>query len=285
MLPTLELRNFWYMTGTDIFRIVFVAIVNLSMMKKKTEILSAPSLLFIGKFKPLAVKNKFFRFFASKFLWAVPEIVLITAVELLLTPVLATNFAKLVDTGGNFFGVAYFVPFILITLFVLFWQNPLKNLDYFTFCIPVELIFMKIGCFCAGCCNSIWWPGGVYNYSKEREELPIQLIESACALLIFIILVVYDKKAKNRKDGELYPLFIMLYSGMRFVSEFWRGQKLVWGPFRYYHLFCAIGIVYGIITFVIVRRYSDTITRYFDNRIYFSRKLKQMQFEKEALKS
>lgn len=285
MLPDLEMRNFWYGTGVTIFVYVFIIIINLSLTKKKSTMLGVPSLFVVEKLSPLAKKYKILKPLASKYFWAVVELVFFSLLQYLPQTYFNRGFADVVNTEANFFGFVYLCPIVMIVAFCLFWTDPLKNMDLFTISIPVTLIFGKIGCFCAGCCNSVWWPGGMYNYSTRREELPIQLIESACALFIFVFLLVYIKKAKNRKTGDLYPIFTILYSGLRFISEFWRGQKLVLGPFRYYHLFCAIGLVLGIIGLIIVYKYSDKITLYFDNTMYFSRKLKQKQSKKESLKS
>lgn len=275
MLPTLELRDYWYTTGVTIFIYIFAVITNFSMIKKKTTMLGAPAGFVVERLSPVAQKHKILKPISSKYLWAVIEILLFSFTQFLPQPILNSGFGDLVGTGGNFFGFMYFSPLIMIGVFLLVWANPLQNMDYFTFSVPITLFFGKIGCFCAGCCNGVWWPGGFYNYATQREEIPIQLVEAAWAVLIFVFIIVYNKKAKNRKDGELFPLTLILFSGTRFISEFWRGQTLVWRSFRYYHLFCAIGLVVGIVELVIVRKYGDKISRYFNERIYFSKKLKE----------
>lgn len=282
MIPDLEMRNFMYSTGGTIITYVLCLVMNMILVRKKKDLLSAPSLFVIRKLSPLASQCKILKPFASKTFWATLEMLLFTVLEINIQPYINRNFGILVGTDGNFFGLTYFAPFILGALFLLFWQNPLKSMDLFAFTIPLMLTSNKIGCFFAGCCNGVWWPGGLYNYAarSRREEVPIQLVEAACAVLVFVFLVVYSKKNKKRKDGDLYPLFVILFSGLRFISEFWRDDKLVWFNFRYYHLFCAIGIVYGVIMLILVNKYSDKFNLYFDNTFYFSRKLKEKRNRK-----
>ena len=282
MIPVLEMRNFMYSTGAAIIACVLCLVMNMILVRKKRELLGAPVLFVIKKVSPLADKHKILKPFASKTFWATLEMILFTVFEIVIQPLINRNFGILVGTDGNFFGLTYFAPFIFGTIFLMFWQNPLKNMDLFAFTIPLMLTSNKIGCFFAGCCNGVWWPGGLYNYHVEsrREEVPIQLVEAACAVIVFIFIVVYNNKNKKRKDGDLYPIFVILFSGLRFISEFWRDDKLVWLNFRYYHLFCAIGVVYGIIMLLLVNKYSDKFNIYFNNTVYFSRKLKEKRFRK-----
>lgn len=275
MLPDIEMRDLWYSTVVVLLTYISVIVINLSLTKKKTKLLGAPSLFVTEKFSPLAQKHGIFKPIASKYFWAVVEIVFFSLIQFLPQGYLNMGFGKAVGTGGNFFGFAYFSPIIMVVMFCLFWANPLKNMDLFTFSIPVTLFWGKVGCFCAGCCNGVWWPNGMYNYQTQREEVPVQLVEAACALLTFVFLIVYSKKAKRRKSGDLYPIFLLLFSGLRFISEFWRGQELVWKSFRYYHLFCAIGIVLSVIGLIVVYKYGDKISSYFDNTIYFKKRKKQ----------
>lgn len=195
---------------------------------------------------------------------------------------LNNSFGRWVGTGANYFGLLFFLPLFMIVISFSLWANPLKQSDFFVPGLPLALMITKFACFTSGCCHGIWWPGGPYSYRNNREEFPIQLVEAGVAFLLFLFFHWYKKRAKT---GTVLPLYTILYSATRFVTEFWRGQELVLGPLRFYHILCIIGFVLGIIELAIVFKYGKKISSYFENTFYFSRKRKQMLKEKEALKS
>ena len=115
--------------------------------------------------------------------------------------------------------------------------NVLDQLDLFAVAVPLFHVFGRIGCFLGGCCYGVeaaWGP--VFTCAPVPEangvgRVPIQLIESACNAAIF--LVVLALFLKNRLRGRLIAVYGILYSVVRFVDEFWRGDAYrgIWGPF------------------------------------------------------
>ncbi len=274
MIPDLELRNFMYAMATTYVNVILIIIHNYSYYKKKKQIAGVPTLAIQGVFAKLAQKNKVFKPFASIMPWLIIEIFIISAIQMFIKAPLNRTFGIAVGmNSGNFFGTLFFMPLIIALISLVLWVNPLKQTDILTTFYPFTLCVDKFcGCFCAGCCNGLWWPAGMYNYATRRYEVPIQLIEAIVAFIIGIVLLKYKKKAK---PGTMFPVFAILYSATRFVTEFWRGQTLIFGPFRYYHVFCAIGVVVGIVELILVNKYADKINLYFENTLYFSRKLRQ----------
>ena len=102
--------------------------------------------------------------------------------------------------------------------------------DVYAPAIPLFHFFGRIGCFLGGCCYGIesrW--GFIYTMAPIPESngvvrLPIQLIESAGNLLIFIILHRVSKKEHYK--GFVFTAYILMYSSMRFVLEFFRGDSI-----------------------------------------------------------
>nr|WP_218652963.1 prolipoprotein diacylglyceryl transferase [Paenibacillus sp. 79R4] len=105
-------------------------------------------------------------------------------------------------------------------------------LKYFDLIIPSVALaqgFGRIGCFMAGCCygretdsafgvmfpTSSLAPGGV-------PLIPTQLISSGLDFLLFAALIVYAKRKKA--EGQVAALYLILYSGGRFILEFFRGD-------------------------------------------------------------
>lgn len=91
----------------------------------------------------------------------------------------------------------------------------------------------RLGCFAAGCCygkpveHPAWWaviypadgeglaPGGIPLY-------PTQLMEAGAEVAIFLMLVYYTRKKKF--DGQILLMYLILYSIIRIVLEFYRGD-------------------------------------------------------------
>lgn len=173
------------------------------------------------------------------------------------------SFGNFLGTGANYFGMLLTVLFFWVVLSVLLMVNPLKLLDISTLYLPLQLVFIKISCYCAGCCWGIPWEYGPYNYHPDHpgNQVPVQMIESIWALLIFLFLLWYRKKAKM---GTLFPIYMILYSATRFLSEFFRNEENILGPLKMYHILCLIGIAYGVFHLIFLHFYRETINQFFE---------------------
>lgn len=87
----------------------------------------------------------------------------------------------------------------------------------------------RIGCLEAGCCygketNSIF--GIVFHISPFAPNgvrlIPTQIISSIGNFTFFLILIWFARK--ERKNGQVAGLYILLYSIGRFIIEFFRGD-------------------------------------------------------------
>ena len=160
---------------------------------------------------------------------------------------------------------AYFgwVTFAIVTFFAvafLLGLKPLKTLDLVAPGFPLALIFAKNASFCAGCCNGFQTDYGFYNYDTKLREFPVQLVESAEALVIFIILLLIRKKAKL---GTMYPIYLMLYSGMRFCSEFLRAYPDAFGHFKIGHILAFAFFSLGAFETALALKFGERIDRAF----------------------
>ncbi len=168
-----------------------------------------------------------------------------------------------IGTGANYFGAFFIVPILWIMLSVNYGANPLEQVDFISTCLPFYLIFVKLSCFTAGCCMGIPWEHGMYNITEDQYQVPVQLIEAFWGVLILIILTIYRKKAKV---GTVFPMYAILYCSTRFCSEFLRIEENVLGPLKIYHILCLIGIVYGIIFWIVVAKCRDRVNAYYDKK-------------------
>lgn len=82
----------------------------------------------------------------------------------------------------------------------------------------------RIGCLLNGCCygkESISF--GIYFPVHEATLIPTQIYSSILLLLIFIFLKI--KQEGFHLKGEVFFLYLLLYSIKRFFIEFWRGDN------------------------------------------------------------
>lgn len=139
------------------------------------------------------------------------------------------------------------------------WDLP-GTLDLFAVAVPLFHVFGRIGCFMGGCCYGVEADWGVVYHNNPVAEVngvprvPIQLIESACNLVIFC--VVLTLFLKGRMQGRLIAVYGLLYATVRFVDEFWRGDvyRGIWGPFSTSQWISLLVIVAAVAYLLAMRR-------------------------------
>jgi len=145
------------------------------------------------------------------------------------------------QAGGVFYGG------LIAALAVSFWYlrktrlPALRTADIFAPGIALGHGIGRLGCFSAGCCWGVecHLPWAVTFTNPEAQDLvgvplgrplhPTQLYEAAAEFLIFAIL--YKRFARPHAPGAVISLYLMLYSSVRFVVEFFRfhEQGNLWG--------------------------------------------------------
>ena len=136
----------------------------------------------------------------------------------------------------------------------------LERLDMFSVAVPLFHVFGRLGCFLAGCCYGVeadW--GFMYTDAPVAEangvvRLPIQLIEAACNLAIFALLL--SLYLRDRMRGRLVAVYGIAYGLVRFVDEFWRGDvyRGIWGPFSTSQWISIAVVVASVALLVWMRR-------------------------------
>jgi phosphatidylglycerol:prolipoprotein diacylglycerol transferase len=133
-----------------------------------------------------------------------------------------------------------------------------KLADMFSPPIALGLVFGRIGCFFAGCCygkeTSLPW-GVIFTDPNSLARLnvtlhPTQLYEAASGLAIFFFL---NWKAKRKTfDGQIFWLFLFLYSVFRFFIEMFRGDPRGFAVQYFLSTSQGIGILLAIISFFVL---------------------------------
>ena len=103
-----------------------------------------------------------------------------------------------------------------------------KFADLFSPSIALGLFFGRIGCFFAGCCygketSLPWGVTFIDPNSLARLNLslhPTQIYEALGSLAIFFFL--NWKRRRRTFEGQIFYLFLLLYSSLRFMIEFLR---------------------------------------------------------------
>ena len=146
---------------------------------------------------------------------------------------------KVWEGGLVFYGG--FLLAVLTTIGYMRWHRlPIwKMADLFTPSIALGLFFARIGCFMAGCCyggeTSLPWAVTFTDpHSLARLHIPLhptQLYEAGSGLVLFFFLIWMEKRRSY--DGQIFWLFLLLYSLVRFLIEFVRDDSrgFLWGAF------------------------------------------------------
>ena len=258
---TIDLGNLFNTVGQ--LCIIFWMIFNLKEFKEMSTLSQIPG----GRIKSPKKKN------IVDWVLALIEIMFIFGILFSLsTPINnIISMAFLNDTSANFFYNIFVLPLGLILAAIIFKLSPMRFTDYIAPAMSLALILYKIACFCDGCCYGVPTEKfGLINRWSGRKDFPIQLVELACAIVMFIIILIVRKK-KDRKPGTLYPLFMLMYCASRFVSEFWRDDYPdVFGPLKSYHFQCIIGFVEGALLMLFALKFSDKLENYVKAKAQFA---------------
>ena len=175
---------------------------------------------------------------------------------------------------GGFFGAVVAV-FWIIRKFNLDWR---EVADLFALSLPIGQAIGRIGCFVNGCCfgqpSHVWFAVNYPPYSSIwhvqhakhliGEEaiaclpvLPVQLFQSGINSAIWIVLIVAARRLRFK--GQLFSLYLILYTGGRFVIEHFRGDYLTtYLGFTISQLICLVLFPTGMILFIRLKRQPES---------------------------
>lgn len=86
---------------------------------------------------------------------------------------------------------------------------------------------------------------------------PTFLYESIWNLLVFFFLLYFSRK-KAKENGEVFLMYLILYSLARFFIEGLRTDSLMWGPIRVAQLISLLTIILGSYIFYKRRKLWET---------------------------
>jgi len=181
---------------------------------------------------------------------------------------------SLARSGGVFQGGLVFGFFFALWLLRRNKIPAWKTADIIGPAIALGHGFGRLGCFSAGCCygSECTVPWGVTFQNEYAHNLtgiplntllhPTQLYESVLNFTNFLILFFILRK--KRFDGQVISFYIINYSIIRYIVEFFRGDHEVRlyfiqnaSPYlsvSYPQLFSILGLFAGLILFVILKK-------------------------------
>ena len=114
--------------------------------------------------------------------------------------------------GTSFFGAILFIPILMLPALLL-------RIPYGTImdmCAPAEclmLAFMKVDCLISDCCIGKYLPTLGFQF-------PSQIVEMLTILIIMLVLLHFERDARNR--NMLYAYYLILYGATRFALNWFR---------------------------------------------------------------
>lgn len=127
------------------------------------------------------------------------------------------------QSGYVFYGGLFGVIFTL--LFITRKDRDMRR-RVFRLAVPAMPLFHafgRIGCFLSGCCYGKELASSLVIGGVEFARIPVQLMEAMAEFLLFVVILIVDKK---RKDADLLKIYLLAYAAIRFVDEFFRGDKI-----------------------------------------------------------
>ncbi|MBO4563654.1 MAG: prolipoprotein diacylglyceryl transferase [Clostridia bacterium] len=137
---------------------------------------------------------------------------------------------ELLSNGLVFYG-GLFGALIVLYIYTRRYKLGRKAFfDYFIPLFPLFHAFGRIGCFLTGCCHGVVSERFGIAFTNSASALngvpyfPIQLVCSACDLLLFGFLVMYERR--RHRQGKALACYLLLYAAGRFIVEFFRGDEI-----------------------------------------------------------
>ena len=122
----------------------------------------------------------------------------------------------------------------ILTAIIFCKVKKLEFLRYLDISLPAVAMaqgFGRIGCFFSGCCYGMESSFGFVVHGNDLipeindvRRLPVPLIEAACNLVIFFLLLRLFVKGKE--NGKVIFYYMLIYPVVRFTLEFFRGDAI-----------------------------------------------------------
>jgi len=111
----------------------------------------------------------------------------------------------------------------------------------------------RIGCLLNGCCFGIESKFGIYFPVHKAILIPVQIYSALILIIIYIILRFLQDRP--HREGEIFYMYLLLYSTKRFFIEFWRADTPpVFSGLTLFQLLSLSIFFFSLIKFILILR-------------------------------
>lgn len=123
-----------------------------------------------------------------------------------------------------------------------------KLADITVMALPLAQGIGRVGCDVFGkpMTNIMFW--GI-NYGGQVLH-PAQVYEFVLDYILFVVL--WRRSYKKKFEGELFIIYLISFSIIRGVVEFFRINPVIWGPFSISHLLSLGLIIIGLVIYILL---------------------------------
>lgn len=152
---------------------------------------------------------------------------------------------------GSWRGIRFYSKALFVTITLWVVSKTIKGtatniMDYYAPIDILALVVMKINCLITGCCAGVEL---CTNENGEKIFFPSQIIELIVAVIIFLVVILLEKKSKC--TGYRYYIYLLIYGSTRFVLDYFRStpsNKVALGGMiiSITQLFCIALVIMGV---------------------------------------
>lgn len=159
--------------------------------------------------------------------------------------------------GLSFYGAVFLVPVVFAAVAPMLRIPYEKVMDLCAVGECIMLALMKVHCILSGCCVG----RVLFAAATEKVRFPSRETELIAAIVIFAVLLRWALTGK--KNGQLYPWYLVVYGCTRFVlnifREAWVIKEMIL-PFG--NIWSLVAIAAGLIWMFVQRRSANTIKEF-----------------------
>ena len=112
------------------------------------------------------------------------------------------------------------------------------------------LALLKVKCRIDGCCY-----GKTFHTRTGGVQFPSQIIELIVAIVLMFVLIILLQKSK--REGMIYPYYLILYGVTRFILNLFRETTPWIGPLPAGNFWSLISVGIGIIAIVVLKKRKE----------------------------
>jgi phosphatidylglycerol:prolipoprotein diacylglycerol transferase len=149
--------------------------------------------------------------------------------------------------GGLIFGIFSGVRYLKKKNLLVY-----KTLDLIMPFVALGQAMGRIGCLLNGCCFGKVAKFGIYFNVHSSVLIPTQVYSSLALIIIFIVLRLLQDRP--HRVGEIFFIYLLLYSLKRFFIEFWRADNpVIFGGLTLFQVISVIIFCTAVVKLILIR--------------------------------